>query len=375
MTRIIGVGDVAEVVREVGVNALMDALIERLGTSLARFDPGIVHTHDRTGFDYETPALGLVEWMPTLVVGERVAIKTVGYHPANPATRATPSVLATTSMYDTDDGRLTVVCEATILTALRTGAASALATRVLAPPEASTLGMVGCGAQAVAQIHALSRVRPIGRVLAFDTDPAVAASLRARLDGLDLDELTIDVVGPDQLGRLMAEVDVLCTATTVDPGAGPVVPESEYVPWLHINAVGADFPGKVELPTSYLADALVCPDVRAQCLAEGESQQLDPDELGPDLATIVRNAGEYERHQRMLTVFDSTGWAVEDLVVAELITEHALELGLGSEVDLQPAPGDPYDPYQPLGLRERIAAPPTTPSASRNESRALEWTL
>jgi len=124
---------------------------------------------------------------------------------------------------------------------------------------------------------------------------------------------------------------------------------------------------------SYLTNGLVCPDVPAQCLLEGEAQQLDQRDLGPDLAQVVRNAGEYERQQAMLTVFDSTGWALEDLVVAELFTEHAIALGLGTDVDLQPGAGDPYDPYQPLGIED---GPPVgrTESPANNESRALEWT-
>ncbi|MDH3682241.1 MAG: ornithine cyclodeaminase family protein [Acidimicrobiia bacterium] len=348
MTKIIGISDVAVIVRAVGVTGLLDELIDRLRSSLASFDAELLETHDRTGFHYDKPGLGLVEWMPAMDVGRRVSVKTVGYHPANPAQRNSPSVLATTSLYDTTDGRLLLVCEATVLTALRTGAASAIATDVLAAPEASVLGVVGCGAQAVTQIHALSRVRPIERVVAFDTSAAVAESLPSRLDRLELDPVDVQLVGPDDLGRLMSEADVLCTATTVDPGAGPVVPESEHRPWLHINAVGADFPGKREIPLTYLDDALVCPDVPAQCLVEGEAQQLRAEDLGPDLAVLVRNEGEYRRYRELLTVFDSTGWALEDLVAAELLSDHADRLGVGTEVDLQPTTDDPYDPYRAL---------------------------
>lgn len=350
MTTLIGIDDVAAIVDDVGLTPLLDQLIDRLHTSLASFDAELMVTLDRTGFHYDKPGLGLVEWMPAMDVGRRVSIKTVGYHPTNPTQRNAPSVLATTAIYDTTDGRLLTVCEATVLTALRTGAASAVATDVLARPDASSLGMVGCGAQAVAQIHAISRVRPITKVLAFDTAPAVTGSLRDRLVRIDagLDALDIEVVGDTDLGRMMAEVDILCTATTVDPGAGPVVPESEHQPWLHINAVGADFPGKLEIPLAYLDDALVVPDVPAQCLVEGEAQQLDPDDLGPDLARLVRNEGEYRRHRDLLTVFDSTGWALEDLIAAELITEHAERLGVGTRLELQPSTTDPYDPYQAI---------------------------
>ncbi|MGF1598330.1 MAG: ornithine cyclodeaminase family protein [Acidimicrobiales bacterium] len=347
MTRIIGTDDLATIVAEVGLTQFLDELIGRLRSSLCTFDPKTVDTMDRTGFHYDEPGLGLIEWMPAMTVGRRVSIKTVGYHPSNPELRGWPSVLATTSTYDTTDGRLLQVCEANVLTALRTGAASALATDVLARPESTVLGMVGCGAQAVAQIHAVSRVRPIDTVLAVDVAPAVAGSLAARLAPLELG-IEVHPLGPDALGRVMAEADILCTATTVAPGSGPVVPESEHRPWLHINAVGADFPGKIELPARYLDRALVCPDVPGQCLAEGEAQQLRAADLGPDLAHVVRNAAEYVGYRQRLTVFDSTGWAFEDLVAAELVGDHAERLGLGVEVDLQPPTTDPYDPYLAL---------------------------
>ncbi len=360
MTRLISVDDLAGVVAAVGLDAFLDELIAALGHTLGTHDPARLVTQDRTGFDYLSPTLGLIEWMPALDVGRRVSIKTVGYHPANPAASGTPSVLATTSLYDTADGRLAVICEATILTALRTGAASALATDVLAAPEAAVLGVVGCGAQAVTQIHAISRVRPITRVMAHDADPAVAATLARRLAPV-LPHVTVELVDEHGLGRLLAEVDVLCTCTTVAPGAGPVVPDGEHRPWLHVNAVGADFAGKCELPDALLRQAaLVCPDVPAQCLTEGEAQQLTAADLGPDLAALVRNRAEWEGHRARLTVFDSTGWALEDLVAAELVAGHCERLGLGTVVELQPAATDPYDPYHRLLAPAGPAPRPTT---------------
>jgi ornithine cyclodeaminase/alanine dehydrogenase-like protein (mu-crystallin family) len=357
LTRIISEDDLADLIAEVGLDALLDELIGALRLALRTRDPEQVVTPDRTGFHYDTPTLGLIEWMPAMDRSRRVAIKTVGYHPSNPARRRTPSVLATTSLHDTTDGRLTALCESTALTAMRTGAASAVATDVLSPPDASVLGLVGCGAQAVGQVHALSRVRPLARIIAHDADPDVARSLPDRLAGL-VDGITVDVVDERGLGRLLAAADVLCTCTTVAPGAGPVVPEGEHQPWLHINAVGADFAGKQELPAALLRDALVCPDVAAQCLAEGEAQQLTPAELGPDLAELTRNAEEFRGYRDRLTVFDSTGWSLEDLVAAEVVLAHCEELGLGTIVELQPATSDPYDPYRRLRPSRPIARQP-----------------
>jgi ornithine cyclodeaminase/alanine dehydrogenase-like protein (mu-crystallin family) len=343
-TWILGTEGIATVVHDVGLDALFDELIDRMRGALERHDPDQIATFDRTGFHYTKPELGLVEWMPAMDLGRLVSIKTVGYHPTNPVERGTPSVLASTSLHDTSTGRLLALCEATFLTAMRTGAASAVATDVLARSNASTLGMVGCGAQAVTQIHAISRVRPLERVIAFDTQEDVAVTLGDRLS--DLGHIRIEVVDGSQLDLLVAESDIICTATTVGIGDPPVVPDLAHRPWVHINAVGADFEGKKELDTAWLRRSLVCPDVIEQCLIEGECQSLARAQLGPDLAELVKRAPELSDQRERPTVFDSTGWALQDLLAAELMLDHARRVGAGIEIDLQPTPLDPYDPYE-----------------------------
>lgn len=346
--RVLGLSALRSVVHDVGLDQLLDELVGRLTDALANRDPEEIETLARVGFDYEKPDFGLVEWMPSMARGHRVSIKTVAYHPSNPVERGRPSVLASTALYDTTDGRLVALCEATFLTALRTGAASAIATDVLARPTSSVLGVVGCGAQAVTQIHAISRIRPIARVMAYDADEDIAASLAARLPSSVRVEL--EVVGNGEVARLLGESDVVVTATSNAVDAKPVLRDGPARPWLHINAVGSDFPGKVELDEALLRRATVCPDVVEQCLVEGESQRLSPADLGPELATLVGNPAAHAGLRDELTVFDSTGWALEDLVAAELFSDHAERLGVGVEVDLQPNPRDPYDPYE--GVRE-----------------------
>jgi ornithine cyclodeaminase/alanine dehydrogenase-like protein (mu-crystallin family) len=342
-TRILDVDAVHSILDKTGSSEFLSMLIGRLRTAFETYDPMLTTSIDRTGFHYTKPNLGLVEWMPTMEAGTHVAVKTVGYHPTNPVQRSTPSVLSSTAIYDTTTGALTALVESTLLTALRTGAASALASETLSITEATTVGVVGCGAQAVTQLHALSLVRPITRVIAFDTDPSNARSLASRVAFLGLD---IEIVETDELDRLVDSCDILVTATSVDPGSGPVVPDTgTQRPWLHVNAVGADFMAKIEVPRSQLIRSLVVPDVTAQCLIEGESQQLEADQLGPDLPTLVKAASNHEIYRDRLTVFDSTGWAVEDLVVAELTLDIAREFGLGTETQFQASPTDPYDPY------------------------------
>lgn len=331
---------ISEVVRAVGLDRFMDDIISGLSCAGANLDPEATVVLERSGFQYTKPDVGLIEWMPSMELGRAVGIKTVGYHPTNPTQRLLPSVMSTTSIHDTSTGQLTALVDSTLLTALRTGAASAVVTHILASPEASVVGIVGAGAQAVTQIHAISRVRQITRVIAFDTDPAVSATLASRLP------LSVPVTVVETAAEAIALADIVCSATTVDIGAGPVLPDCGYLPHVHINAVGSDFPGKVEVPVALLRAAFVVPDDPPQCIREGESQQLELSELGPSLPELISNAGQYEHFQQEISVFDSTGWSLEDLIVAELALDHARQLGIGMFIDLQSTPTDPYSPYE-----------------------------
>lgn len=334
--------DITRVIGTVGLDELMRRMIAALESAAATLDPEITVTYERAGFQYEKPELGLVEWMPAMELGRTVSIKTVGYHPTNPTQRSIPSVLATTSLYDTTTGALTALVDSTLLTAIRTGAASAVATDILAAPDSRTLGIIGSGAQAVTQAHAIAQVRPIERVVAYDTDPSVSSSLARRLP------LEVPVEVAAEAAAVLGVSDIVCTATTIDIGTGPVVPDAPHAGHLHVNAVGSDFPGKTELPLDLLRRALVVPDDPDQCRREGECQQLEDRQIGPSFAEIARHRDRFARHQDTLTVFDSTGWSLEDLVAAELMVTEATRLGLGMRTSVQVLPDDPFSPYEDL---------------------------
>lgn len=341
-THILAAREMARLFDLVGRDGFMDLLIDRLRTRFVDHDEQSVDVRTRDGFRYDKPALGLLEWMPTHEVGGPVVVKMVGYHPSNPVQRALPSVLATASMWDSETGHLVAIADATLLTAMRTGAASALATDVLAVDRPVALGVVGLGAQSVTQVHAISRVRSISAIRGYDAAPDAAASFSDRVAFLGV---PVEVVTDAELDRLVSTADVLVTATSVDIGAGPVLPASETRPWLHVNAVGADFPGKTELPRSLLEQSLVIPDCRPQCLAEGECQLLDPGAVGPELVEVVRDPRRFVAHRGERTVFDSTGWAVEDDVALRLAIELADRHGLGTRMQIETIAADPLDPY------------------------------
>ena len=139
---------------------------------------------------------------------------------------------------------------------------------------------------------------------------------------------------------------MICTTTSVDVGKGPVFPDAGIRHHAHINAVGSDFPGKIELPVSLLGRAFVCPDFPEQAIREGECQQLDTDQIGPSLAELVSETSRFESARNELSVFDSTGFALEDFVAMEIAIRHAKQFGLGQWIKLENECRNPYHPYE-----------------------------
>jgi len=333
--------DVHQIVRQCGFDNLMDQLIARLEKAIAEFDAEKTAIPIRSGFNYHAPNMGLIEWMPLYEKGEQVVIKLVGYHPNNPAKYDVPTIVSTISAYDTATGHLKGLMDGVLLTALRTGAASAVASKYMAHPESEVLGLIGCGAQAVTQLHALSRIFNLKKVLVYDVNPVNQLSLKDRVEALSIN-VEIETCSME---AVVAQCDLLCTATSIEPGEGPLFSNVETKPHFHVNAVGADFPGKIELPLDVLHNSFVCPDFTAQAKIEGESQQLTDAQIGPDLATVVQHASNYSEVQHQRTVFDSTGWVLEDQVVMELFLDYAQQLGLGKEMEIEIMSGDALNPY------------------------------
>ncbi len=361
-TLVVARSDIARIVTEVGRDGLMDELITALTEALRNYDSRITEVRKRDGFNYDRRrgsgiargapqelTGGLLEWMPVMELGGTAIIKTVSYNPNNPREHGIPTILATTSQYDVQTGHLMALSDGVFLTALRTGAASAIATRILAHPKSRTVGMIGCGAQAVTQLHALSRVCTIDKVLVHDTDPAAKKSFAQRVAFLKLE------VRPEELKTIEAEADILVTATSVPVGKGPVFEGRDLKPWVHINSVGSDVPGKTECPREVVERALVCPDFRPQAMLEGECQQIPDDLIGPSLAQLVKTPDRFTEYREKLTLFDSTGFALEDKVVLEMILAHAARLGLGTALAIEAMPSDPLDPYSVVEAEEASA--------------------
>lgn len=339
-TLIVSEADIAAIIASLGIDQLMDDTIAALQSAFFEFGNGAIEIRQRTGFVYDDPEPGLVEFMPSMRTRQSVAMKVVGYHPGNPVNRQLPTILATNSLYDTTNGHLRALVDGTFATALRTGAASAVASRILAAPESRVLGIIGSGAQAVTQAHALSRCFTFTHVLVHDINRDHAESFAARTPFL---RVPVRIVPK---AEVFARSDILVLATSNSVGAPPVLVQGVHQPHLHINAVGSDIPGKTELSPTILRTAFVAPDYRVQALVEGECQQLSPDTIGPELHELVKGPERFRDEQRRFTVFDSTGNPLEDLVVTETLVKHAERLAIGRRIVIEAGAYDPLDPYR-----------------------------
>lgn len=334
-------GDIAAIIAAIGADRIMDRLISGMTSGFEAMARERVYHISRRGF---AEGRNLVEWMPVSLPEQGVVVKLVSYCPDNPLLNGRPTIDALIAEADPQSGAFRTLAEGRLLTAMRTGAASAVATALMAPADSTTLGLIGCGAQAVTQAHALSRILPLRRVLAFDRDAQVLASLPARLGFLGL---SVQTATPEAIVQL---ADVICTATSNEVGAPPVVSAGPIRANAHINAIGSDFPGKIELSAEVVRSAFVAADLIEQAAVEGECQHFTSQELSQGrvvaLADIVTGGAAHPDLRSRLTVFDSTGIAMEDAIALQIFREYAEALGRGREIGSAASRGDdPHDPY------------------------------
>jgi len=334
--------DLQKLIHAVGIDVMMDLLISKLEEEIRNYDHIKLKIPIRSGFNYKLPDPGLVEWMPIYQSGSDIVIKLVGYHPNNPVKYQIPTISSTIYSYNTSDGHLQGLMDGVLPTALRTGAASAVATKYLAHSSSVILGIIGCGAQSVTQMHAISRVLPIEKVLIYDIDSSTQATFKNRMESLNINCQIID----SSIQEIAKRSDVICSQTSIGIGEGPLFDNVTTKRHLHINAVGSDFPGKVELPVDLLNEAIVCPDFLEQALQEGECQRLLKGYIGPELYQVVQYPLQYESFKNQISVFDSTGWALEDMVVFNLFMDLAKKHDVGEFMQIEYVPEDAKNPYE-----------------------------
>ncbi len=253
-------------------------------------------------------------------------VKIVNSHPQNPEI-GLPTVMALVIINSVETGAPLAVMGGTYLTAVRTGAAGGIAAKYLARPESRVVGIVGAGTQARTQLMALARFFDIETVRLADVslDRAKAFESDAK-SFLDCDYLI------ERNVRDACDCDILVTAT---PSRKPVVLADWVKEGTHINAIGADAPGKQELEASLLKRAKVVVDDLHQAIHSGEVNVpismgvYREDEIYAQLGEIVAGKLPGRVDAGEITIFDSTGLAIQDIAVASMIYSKSEHLEIG----------------------------------------------
>src|SRR5262249_51669998 len=195
------------------------------------------------------------------------AAKTNANFPDNPQRFGLPTIRGTVVLADAETGEPLAMMDSASVTALRTGAATAVAAKYLARPDSRSATIVGCGAQGEIQLAAIATVLPLDRVWVLDTNPTRAQGLAARAQA----DLGIRVAAATDLHVALRESDVCVTCT---PSRRPFVFRDDIAPGAFIAAVGADNRGKQELEPGLVAASTLVVDVLEQCAEIGELQHV-----------------------------------------------------------------------------------------------------
>ena len=332
MVMIVDTPTLATLLKRVGIETFLAELADRIEADFAHWP----EFEKSARLAVHSP-LGVLELMPT-AQGEWFSFKLVNGHPGNPA-KGLLTVTAVGMLADVATGYPKLVCEMTVLTALRTAATSAFAARRLANPGARTMALIGTGAQGEFQALAFKACLGIRRVRYFDTDGAAMQKFATNLAGAGL-----ELVACRDAADAVAGADIITTATAVK-AAQRVLTDAMVGSGVHINAIGGDCPGKTEIDARLLARARIFVEYLPQTLIEGDIQALGPAAAATELWQVVTGRAPGRTHAAEITVFDSVGFAVEDYSALRYVYDKARALGLGTEIALVPTPSDPKDLY------------------------------
>lgn len=312
----------------------LDALIDALASAMADLSAGRASVPDRVAAlvpEHE----GFLAAMPGFVPSAKVLMsKLVSLFPHN-ADTGLPAHQAVIVAFDPDTGQPQALLDGTAITAIRTGACSALSARLLARPDADVLAILGTGVQARSHARAMCRVMPIRQIRVAGRDYAKAAALAAELS----DTLQTDAQAVETYREALQGAGIACATTHA---AEPVIRRSWLTAGVHVTSVGY---GGREIDDATVADALVCVESRRSALApfpSGSNDLLMPirdgvitaDHVHAELGELVAGIKPGRNSPDQITLYKSVGVAVQDAAAAALVLVAAHQQGIGEEIAL-----------------------------------------
>jgi ornithine cyclodeaminase/alanine dehydrogenase-like protein (mu-crystallin family) len=306
------------------IEAMREAFIE-LSSGRANVPPRV---HMNIAEENATE-LFMPVYLPSI---HKIGVKVVSVFADNPA-RGLPLIHALVAVFDGKSGVPVAVMDGEYLTALRTGAASGLATDLLARKDAAVVTVFGAGRQGRSQLEAVAAVRKIQRAYIINRGREKAAIFAAEMQS----QLGLEVIVAESK-HILEETDIICTATT---SANPVFSDGNLKPGVHINAIGSYKPSTSEIPAATIVRAKVVVDSFQSCIAEAgdlilpiEQGLIGREHIYAELGEIAAGNKKGRASEGEITVFKSVGNAVQDLAAAARVLDAAQKLKLGVEVKL-----------------------------------------
>lgn len=244
-----------------------------------------------------------------------------------------PTIQGIVLVIDSVSGEILSIMDGEYLTALRTGAASGLATRFFAPKEATTMALFGCGSQGRTQLEAVLCERAIKKVFVFDKFKESAEKLIAEMQA----KYELEMIFSDDVS-VLKEADIICTATFSE---APLFKKEDVKPGVHINSIGSFQPHMQELDPWLIQEAKVFVDQLEPCLKESgdlikpiTQGIISPDHIRGEIGDFCLKKIEGRTAESEITIFKSVGVAIQDFAVANDIYSAAIKESFGQEIRL-----------------------------------------
>lgn len=326
----VSVDNMMRLVHHIGIETFIADLARNITEDFAKWDQ-----FDKTPRVGSHSDVGVIELMPTSD-GVLYGFKYVNGHPKNMG-EGLQTVTAFGVLSDVYSGYPLLLTEMTLLTALRTAAMTAVATKHLAAPGATTMAMIGNGAQSEFQCLAVKAVCGISHVRLYDLDPAATAKCARNLDGLGLH--VTQCASPEEA----IEGAQVITTATADKDMQTILTDNMVGAGVHINAIGGDCPGKTELHRDIVARAHIFVEYPPQTRIEGEIQQMPADHPVTELWQVITGQRQGRKSAGDVTLFDGVGFAIEDFSALRYVHDRIKDTPYYVDLDLIADPDDPRD--------------------------------
>jgi ornithine cyclodeaminase/alanine dehydrogenase len=247
----------------------------------------------------------------------------------NPTAHGVPNGMATIFLFDAKSGALICIMDGSLILGLRTGASGAVSVKALARKSARTIASIGTGNQARMQIRALNEIMKIEVIHAWDSHADTLSKYKTDIEG----EFGIPVIVASSKKEAVEQADILITTTR---GKGSLVEADWVKPGTHIVAIGTDQRGKQELDPELFRNAKIVVDSIAQCTEKGETWHplnrniITNDDIHAEIGEILSGRKAGRESDEEITIFDSTGMAIQDNTTASKIYQNAIDNNVGT---------------------------------------------